>query len=310
MAKTNARLTWLAPGVIDANYPITAYKVVIYEEGEQYGAGEEVIGRTNVDIMGLAPGTRYTFRVSALNGGGWGLLSAPSSEIKTRGRKERSFGFVVTWIVVELGLVGLILAVVCFCWRKRQAEKEGGDHTYMELGVADDDLDALTDGHFSFGGTPERDERDLDNYKQLSFDAVLHDPKELVYFRDFCEPQGYLAHFRLYRTVEDYRQLGMLDRGQRARDIIRQYLHPDGDLYLPLHPMTLERIQEAVSDATPDPGLFDMAQAEAIAVLQLLPNPNPNPNPNWRRSPSFSSSLTPTLTLTLIGGDRRPSAPP
>ena len=111
---------------------------------------------------------------------------------------------------------------------------------------------------------------------QMDFKGVLADINERVHFRDFCESQGYLAHFRLFQTVEDYRRLGMMDRGQRARDVMRQYLNEGGDLYVPLHPMTLQRIKDTIAygDSTPQPDLFDVAQAEATAVLQLLSFPD------------------------------------
>jgi len=55
---------------------------------------------------------------------------------------------------------------------------------------------------------------------------------------------------------------------------MRQYMTEEGDLYIPLHPLTLERIKDTLaytdSDSTPEPELFDVAQAEAVALLQLL----------------------------------------
>ena len=157
--------------------PIKAYKVVIYQEGQRTGTGEEVVGRTSVDIFGLEEGTRYTFRLSALNAGGWGELSPATRELKTRGRKPQSFGFVVTWIMVELLLVACILGIICFCWRKRKAEQVQADHNYMELGVADDDLDAFREGTFSLEQHDHIDDQiGTGHGDSLDFKGVISNP--------------------------------------------------------------------------------------------------------------------------------------
>jgi len=153
--------------------PIKAYKVVIYLEGERDGAGEEVIGKTSVDIYGLEEGTRYTFRLSALNAGGWGELSPATPEVKTRGRKPQSFGFVLTWIMVELILVAMILAIICFCWRKRKLKQEEADHNYMELGVTDDDLDAFREGTFSLEDNSHEEIVATGHGERLDFKGIL-----------------------------------------------------------------------------------------------------------------------------------------
>jgi len=266
--KTTAHIEWKEP--FTEQYPVQKYKVMVYEEGEQVGEGDDVAGHTSVDIDGLEPGTKYTFRIAARNEGGWGGLSPPTAEVKTRGRKPRSFAFIATWIAVEVLLVVLITCIVCVVWRRRQREVKT-EHSYMELPYtgADDDLDSLADQEIKFA-------MDDDDGNELDFKGVLGDINERVHFRDFCESQGYLAHFRLFQTVEDYRRLGMMDRGQRARDIMRQYLNEGGDLYVSLHPMTLQRIKDTIAygDSTPGADLFDFAQAEATAVLQLLSYPD------------------------------------
>jgi len=110
----------------------------------------------------------------------------------------------------------------------------------------------------------------------LDFKGVLGDINERVHFRDYCESNGFLHHFRLFLTVEDYRRVGMMDGGQRARGLMRQYLSDGGDLYVPVHSMTLQRIKDTVmyGDSVPSAELFDAAQAEALATLQLLSFPD------------------------------------
>merc|ERR1711981_413132 len=110
----------------------------------------------------------------------------------------------------------------------------------------------------------------------MEFKAVLGDINERVHFRDFCEAQGHLPHFRLFQTIEDYKRLDMMDRGQRARDIMLQYLSSDGDLHVPLHSQTLQRIQDTSdeNEGPPEADLFNEAQAETMAVLQLLTFPD------------------------------------
>ena len=79
-------LTWAAPAAVDA--PVTDYRVTVYSASGGTPIG--VIGTstrqvranaTNYTFDGLKPGTAYTFRVEALNGKGWGAVSAASGSV-------------------------------------------------------------------------------------------------------------------------------------------------------------------------------------------------------------------------------------
>lgn len=88
---------WSAPAV-QGSFPITTYLVKASPGGQVCLARRSDANPTQCTVTNLTPGTQYTFRVQALNGGGWGAESAASNaaspqdlRITSQQRKPRTF---------------------------------------------------------------------------------------------------------------------------------------------------------------------------------------------------------------------------
>lgn len=88
---------WSAPAV-QGSFPITTYLVKASPGGQMCLARRSDANPTQCTLTTLTPGTQYTFRVQALNGGGWGAESAASNaatpqdlRITSQQRKPRTF---------------------------------------------------------------------------------------------------------------------------------------------------------------------------------------------------------------------------
>ena len=71
----SATIRW-SPPVDRGSFPVTHYRVVAAP-----GGATCLTTTTSCTLDGLAPGGTYSFTVTALNGAGWGPVSAPSNEI-------------------------------------------------------------------------------------------------------------------------------------------------------------------------------------------------------------------------------------
>lgn len=88
---------WSAPAN-QGSFPITTYLVKASPGGQLCLARRSDANPTRCTFTSLTAGTQYTFRVQALNGGGWGAESAPSNSaspsdlrITSQQRKKLSF---------------------------------------------------------------------------------------------------------------------------------------------------------------------------------------------------------------------------
>ena len=73
----SAVVSWVAP-VSTGSFPVTSYQVTASPGGRGCLVSAPALSCT---ITGLTPGESYTFVAKALNGGGWGSLSAPSNAV-------------------------------------------------------------------------------------------------------------------------------------------------------------------------------------------------------------------------------------
>jgi len=105
----------------------------------------------------------------------------------------------------------------------------------------------------------------------VSIEAVLGDTSERTHFRDFCDKEGLLSHFKFFQAVEDLHRCSN-DASVRSHisEIQTTFITPGSSLHIALHPDTLYEIQNLIDFGNDPKACFDNAQREVIATLKLL----------------------------------------
>jgi len=163
---SSVTLTWAA-ALKDGGLPVTSFRIEVRVEGTNYDNRGFVVGnQDSIVVDQLMAGTKYRFRVAALNAVGWGKPSQESELVLTLQNKERKK---MIWVIVGISFltaIGMtILSSICYyIW----VSFKGPSAQYMQLSTLGED---------TIGDDEEIDDR---------VDSIFEDADEA----DFEQDQG------------------------------------------------------------------------------------------------------------------------